>query len=161
MAFLHHQPQLCLGVDIAKDTITASDGTATRTIANQRRAIRELLKSYQHIDLVVCEPTGGHETLLLEQCLRVGIACHRADTLKVKSFIRSFGTKGKSDAIDAGMLGGYGRERWAELSLWQPLDVWSQPLMVHHFRPNQRMHYGPGSTRQRHHDRGDPSSNTE
>ncbi|MET3595848.1 hypothetical protein ABID26_005260, partial [Mesorhizobium shonense] len=38
MAFLHHQPQLCLGFDIAKDTITVADGTTTRTIANQRRA---------------------------------------------------------------------------------------------------------------------------
>jgi transposase len=122
MAFLHQQPQLCLGFDVAKDTITVSDGTITRTIANQRRAIRAFLKSYKHIDLVVCEPTGGHEGLLLEECLRAGIACHRADTLKVKSFIRSYGTHGKSDAIDAGMLGGYGRERWAKLDLWQARD---------------------------------------
>ena len=123
MAFLHQQPQLCLGFDIAKDTITVCDGTTTRTIANQRRTIRALLKSYKHIDLVVCEPTGGHEGLLLEECLRAGIACHRADTLKVKSFIRSFGTHGKSDAIDAGMLWSYGRERWAKLDLWQAPDA--------------------------------------
>jgi transposase len=123
MAFLHQQPQSCLGIDIAKDTITASDGAFTRTIANQRRAIRALLKSCQPIDLVVCEPTGGHEGLLLEECLRAGIACHRADTLKVKSFIRSFGTHGKSDAIDAGMLYAYARERWAKLSLWQAPDA--------------------------------------
>lgn len=123
MALLHQQPQSCLGFDIAKDTITVCDGATTRTIANQRRAIRALLKSYKHIDLVVCEPTGGHEGLLLEECLRAGLACHRADTLKVKSFIRSFGTHGKSDAIDAGMLRGYGRERWAELALWQAPDA--------------------------------------
>jgi len=122
MAFLHHQPQLCLGFDIAKDTITVSDGATTRTIANQRRAIRALLKSYKHIDLVVCEPTGGHEGLLLEECLRAGIACHRADTLKVKNFIRSYGTQGKSDAIDAAMLCAYGRERWEKLCLWQAPD---------------------------------------
>ena len=123
MAFLHQQPQQCLGFDIAKDTITVSDGTTTRTIANQRRAIRAFLKGYKHIDLVVCEPTGGHERLLLEECLRAGIACHRADTLKVKSFIRSYGTHGKSDAIDAGMLRGYGLERWAKLTLWQAPDA--------------------------------------
>ncbi|RWM95803.1 MAG: IS110 family transposase [Mesorhizobium sp.] len=122
MAFLHQQPQLCLGLDIAKDTITASDGTSTWTIANKRRAIRACLKS-RKADLVVCEPTGGHEGLLLEECLRMGIACHRADTLKVKSFIRSFGTHGKSDAIDATMLRAYGRERWEKLSLWQAPDL--------------------------------------
>ncbi|MER9436133.1 hypothetical protein NKJ04_14595 [Mesorhizobium sp. M0618] len=54
-----------------------SDGTTIRTNANRRRAIRALLKSYKHIDLVVCEPTGGHEGLLLKECLRAGIACHR------------------------------------------------------------------------------------
>ncbi|WFP74782.1 IS110 family transposase [Mesorhizobium sp. WSM4906] len=114
---------MCLGFDIAKDTITVCDGATTRTIANQRRTIRALLKSYKHIDLVVCEPTGGHESLLLEECLRAGIACHRADTLKVKSFIRSYGTHGKSDAIDAGMLWAYGRERWDKLCLWQAPDA--------------------------------------
>jgi transposase len=122
MAFLHQQPQICLGFDIAKDTVTVADGTTTSTILNQRRAVRAFLKSYKHIDLVVCEPTGGHESLLLEECLRAGIACHRADTLKVKSYIRSFGTHGKSDAIDAAMLRAYGRERWAKLSLWQAPD---------------------------------------
>src|ERR1700747_2482727 len=104
MAFLHQQPQLCLGFDIAKDTVTVCDGNATSTIANQRRVIRALLKSYKRIDLVVCERSGGQEGVLLEECLRASIACHRADTLKVKSFIRSHGTHGKSDAIDAGLL---------------------------------------------------------
>jgi len=122
MAFLHQQPQLCLGLDIAKDTITAATGTTTRVIANQRRAIRAFLKSHKHAELVVCEPTGGHEGLLLDECLRAGIACHRADTLKVKSFIRSYGTHGKSDAIDAVMLAAYGRERWEKLALWQAPD---------------------------------------
>lgn len=122
MAFLHQQPQLCLGLDIAKDTITAAAGTTTRVIANQRRAIRAFLKSHKHAELVVCEPTGGHEGLLLDECLRAGIACHRADTLKVKSFIRSYGTHGKSDAIDAVMLAAYGRERWEKLALWQAPD---------------------------------------
>lgn len=123
MAFLHQQPQMCLGFDIAKDTVTVADGTTTGTILNQRRAVRAFLKSYRHIDLVVCEPTGGHESLLLEECLRAGIACHRADTLKVKSYIRSFGTHGKSDAIDAAMLRAYGRERWEKLALWQAPDA--------------------------------------
>jgi transposase len=123
MAFLHQQPKLCLGFDIAKDTITVAAGnTTTDVIDNQRRAIRAFLKSHKHADLVVCEPTGGHEALLLEECLRAGIACHRADTLKVKSFIRSYGTHGKSDAIDAAMLKAYGRERWDKLALWQAPD---------------------------------------
>ncbi|MDX8437282.1 transposase [Mesorhizobium abyssinicae] len=55
--------------------------------------------------------------------VRAGIACRRADTLKVKGFIRSFGTHGKSDTIDADMLWSYGRERWAKQDLWQTPDA--------------------------------------
>ena len=118
MAFLHQQPALCLGADIAKHSIVISDGVhAARTITNGRRAIRAFLKSCG-ADLIVCEPTGGHEQLLLEECLRADIPVHRVDTLKLKAFIRSYGTLGKSDAIDAAGLALYGRERFARLPLW-------------------------------------------
>src|SRR5437868_10789750 len=40
------------------------------------------------------------------------------------------------------------------------LGVWSQALMVHYFLRHGGMHFGPGSSRQRHHDRGGPSSDT-
>jgi hypothetical protein len=32
--------------------------------------------------------------------------------------------------------------------------------MVHHFLSHGGMHYGPSTSRQRHHDKGDPSSDT-
>ena len=70
-------------------------------------------------DLVICEPTGGYETVLIEECLRRGLAVHRADTRRLKAFIRSRGRVGKSDAIDAREMVAYGMERWASLSLWQ------------------------------------------
>ena len=47
---------------------------------------------------------------------------HRADARKVKAFIRSFGTIGKTDAIDAKALARYGSDRWAELARWQARD---------------------------------------
>ncbi len=40
------------------------------------------------------------------------------------------------------------------------LDVWSQGLMVQQPRMSGRKRYGPGSTRERHDDRGRPSSDT-
>jgi hypothetical protein len=42
-----------------------------------------------------------------------------------------------------------------------PLDVWSRRLLVHSYRVIRRMRYGPGSTWERHDDRGGPSSDTE
>ena len=41
------------------------------------------------------------------------------------------------------------------------LVVWSQALMVHYFLQHGGRHCGPGSSRQRHDDSGDPSSDTE
>jgi transposase len=129
MAFLHHPPVRCLGVDVAKDSLAAYDGQVAATHANTRSAIRSMLRSTRP-DLVVCEPTGGFELLLLEECMSAGIACHRADTLKLKSFIRSFGTLGKSDAIDAAHMAAYGRERWAKLPLWQAPDADERQLQA-------------------------------
>jgi len=126
MAFLHRPPINCLGVDVAADSLVISDG---RTVANRRTTIRALLKTAKP-DFVICEPTGGHEFQLLEECLKAGIACHRADTLKLKSFIRSFGTLGKSDAIDAAGMAAYGRERWQSLPLWQRPDPDEQHLQM-------------------------------
>lgn len=130
MARLHHQPAHCLGFDVARDTIVVSAGTgAVRTIANERRAIRAFLKG-STADLAVCEPTGGHERALIEECLRAGLPVHRADTLKLKAFIRSFGTLGKTDAIDAARLAAYGSERWSILPLWTEPDRHQQRLQT-------------------------------
>jgi transposase len=125
MTCLDTAPTRVLGFDIAKDTITVVDtqSPAPRTIANNRRAIGAVLGGCGPDCLVVCEPTGGHENLLLEEAYRVGIACHRADTLKLKAFIRSFGTLGKTDAIDAAKLAAYGCERWKTLALWALPDA--------------------------------------
>lgn len=117
MAALHHSPRQCLGFDIAKDTIAVADGGNTTIIANQRTDIRRYLRACD-ADFAVCEPTGGHEAVLLEECLRRKLAVHRADTRKLKAFIRSRGRIGKSDAIDARELAAYGLERWASLALW-------------------------------------------
>jgi transposase len=119
MTFLHHPPIRCLGVDVGKDNLVASDGChASITLANSRKSIRSLLAKAQP-DFVICEPTGGHELVLLDECLKLGIACHRANARNLKNFIRSYGQLGKSDTIDARAMVAYGRERWARLALWQ------------------------------------------
>jgi transposase len=122
MEFLHRPPLRCLGVDVAKDNLVAGDGTRIITVTNNRRGIQALLKAMQP-DFIICEPTGGYELLLLEVCLKAGIACHRADVMKLKAYIRSLGTLGKSDAIDATHMAAYGYERWARLPLWHAPDA--------------------------------------
>lgn len=121
MAFLHHLPHRCLGFDVAKETIAVSDGRTVEVIDNRRAAIRRFLRACG-ADFAVCEPTGGHEAVLLDECLRLDLPVHRADTRKLKAFIRSRGRLGKSDAIDARELAAYGLERWASLVLWRAAD---------------------------------------
>lgn len=108
-----------LGCDVSKAFITFFDSKTRHisTVPNTRADLKAFLKPYGSDCLAVCEPTGNHEALLLE--LADGkTPVHRADLMKVKSFIRSYGTLGKTDAIDARALAWYGAERWKTLALW-------------------------------------------
>ena len=80
--------------------------------------------------LLVCESTGGYEAALLAAALAAGRAAHGADAHKVKHFIRSFGTLGKTDALDAQALASYGRERHGQLARWQEPDRHRDRLQV-------------------------------
>jgi len=133
-------PRRFVGFDVAKDTITVFDSASGRTdvIDNQPRAITARLRALEATPgatpdspgpgadgriLAVCAPTGGYERLLLDRLLARGIPCHRADTRKVKAFIRSYGTLAKTDALDARALARYAEERWPTLAPYAPPDV--------------------------------------
>jgi transposase len=135
MAFLHHPPRHCLGFDVAKDTISVCDGHTVWVIANQRKSVRDFLRRCG-ADFAVCEPTGGYELLLLQECLRRKLPVHRADTGKFKPFARSLG-QAKSDAVDASRLAAYGRERWATLPLWRTPEPCEAQLKALVRRRNQ------------------------
>ena len=130
MRILQTAPSRVLGFDIAKQTITIFDSASQQTcvIDNRRAAIRAFLAGlepspHDQSCLVICEPTGGYEILLLDLLLAARIPCHRADTLKVHAFIRSFGTLAKTDPLDARALALYGHERWHSLALFAPADA--------------------------------------
>lgn len=129
MPTLKKAPEIVLGFDVSKDTLTVFQDRSPSlnpkpcVIDNTAVAIRRFLKSLERIDLAVCEPTGGHEHVLLVELMAAGIACHRVDALKVKAFIRSFGTLAKTDALDAEALAHYGKDRWERLSLFQPPEA--------------------------------------
>ena len=113
-------PSRFIGCDVGKSAIVAFDTASGRTctIANEPQALSDFAASLDPTCSVICEATGGYERDLLAALLAAGVPAHRADARKVKAFIRSFGTLGKSDAIDASALSRYGRDRFAELPLW-------------------------------------------
>jgi transposase len=117
-------PSRFIGCDVSKTSIVVFDSRdrRTTTIANRPDALAAFAAGLDDTCLVICEATGGHEAALLSALLHAGRAAHRGDARKVKAFIRSFGTLGKTDTIDAHALSRYGQERHAQLARWQVPD---------------------------------------
>lgn len=125
-------PTRFLGCDVGKAAVTVFDSTtgAWRSIPNRAPDLRRFAASLGPDCLVVCEATGGYEARLLQAMLAASVPAHRADARKVKAFIRSYGTLGKSDAIDAAALARYGAERHASLARWQQPDPVREELQT-------------------------------
>ena len=117
-------PARFIGCDVGKQHIVVFDSTGgkARQIENRPRALAAFARSLDADCLALCEATGGHEAALLEALTAAGIPAHRADARKVKAFIRSWGTLGKSDGIDARALARYGAERHDHLRRWSAPD---------------------------------------
>lgn len=114
-------PSHFIGCDVGKTSIVVFDSRdgRTRTIPNRPADLAVLAERLDDTCLAICEATGGHEAALLSALIHIGRTVHRADARKVKAFIRSFGTLGKTDAIDARALARYGQERHTQLARWQ------------------------------------------
>lgn len=125
MSQTHQTPTAFIGCDVGKASIVVCDSRTARctTLANEPAALAAFAATLDAGCLVICEATGGYEAWLLDAVVRAGHAIHRADARRVKAFIRSLGTLGKSDTIDARALQRYGAERHAGLPRWQPADA--------------------------------------
>lgn len=114
-----------IGIDIGKFNFVVGLHTNKKSqeYENNPKGIKAFLKDFKHelpSSLVVLETTGGYEMkLLLTLCDKL-YTVHRANTRKVKSFIRSFGNVAKTDALDAKALAQYGYERQDQLDLYAP-----------------------------------------
>jgi transposase len=110
-----------LGLDVARNSVTLHDLISRQTLTadNNRTALMAALAPFRERQLAVCEATGGHEAVLLDVLVALGIPAHRADGGKINAFARSLHLA-KSDRLDARTLALYGRERGAMLERWSP-----------------------------------------
>ena len=113
------------GIDIGKFSFVISlHGTkSTHEYENSSVGITKFIHEHSDIlpnSLCVLETTGGYELETLYALIAQGFKVHRADTRKVKNFIRSFGTFAKTDALDAKALAAYAQERAEKLELFEP-----------------------------------------
>ena len=111
-----------IGIDIGKnDFFVGTYGKKqVDSYSNSTKGFMEFEQQYrEHLStaLVVLETTGGYEKAIIRFLQMRACAVHRANTKKVKHFIRSYGQLGKSDAIDALGLAHYAYEQHASLAL--------------------------------------------
>jgi transposase len=95
-----------IGIDIGKSEFVSflKSDDKTNTYQNNRKGYQNFFKDHKDTlpgSLVVLETTGGYESDCLDFLLNNKAAVHRADTRKVKNFIRSFGQRAKTDTLDA------------------------------------------------------------
>jgi transposase len=109
-----------VGIDISKEFFDVAEVSAAKSkrFPNSSEGFAALVKEQGTTltkALVVLETTGGYERDLLYWLCARGFAVHRADTRKVKQFVRSLGVHGKTDALDAKALAHYAQERHLRL----------------------------------------------
>jgi transposase len=120
MSYIHF-----IGIDVSKDWIdVAVYGHAARpqrhlNTSEGLTACLEGLSCWLEDALIVIEATGGYETAFLRLALARGAKVHKASPWQVRSFIRSLGLKGKTDALDAVALARFAKERSEDLPLFQ------------------------------------------
>lgn len=114
-----------LGIDIGKlSFVVAIHGTkGTQEYENNPEGIEDFLRHYHSMlpsAFIVLETTGGYEMRLLLTLCEKGFAAHRANTRKVKNFVRSLGNGAKTDPLDGKALALYGYERHPRLGCYKP-----------------------------------------
>lgn len=114
-----------IGIDIGKFNFVSVVHGKKGSIEyeNSSPSIVRFIEDHKDIlgdSLVIIEATGGYELEFIYSMIASNYKIHRADSRKVKNFIRSFGNIAKTDALDAKALGKYGHERWMELDLFTP-----------------------------------------
>lgn len=103
-----------IGIDVGKFflDIAAEGRERIVRLPNEAGRVQRFVEGLDPAgDVVVFERTGGYERLL-ESCLaRAGVAWAVVHSLRVTAFRRVRGLKAKTDAIDAGLLRAFGRDR--------------------------------------------------
>jgi len=113
-----------IGIDISKGDfwVALYKKDEVKRFINDKKGFRAFYKAFKEKlkeGLVILETTGGYELALVNYLQEQQVLVHRANTRKVKYFIRSFGKLGKTDAIDAKALAQYGFERRETLEIYK------------------------------------------
>lgn len=110
-----------MGIDLSKETFVVAvqpEVAPTVSFPNTPSGVPDLSAAHRRPvvpDLCGAGSDGGYEADLLVALVQQGGAVHRADPRAASFFLRSLGTRAKTDSLDAQGLARYGAERHAEL----------------------------------------------
>lgn len=112
-----------IGIDIGKDSFCVALHTENKThlFSNSEEGFQLFEEAYRDSlsqSLIVLETTGGYEQALISYLQDRSVCVHRAQTRKVKHYIRSLGIRAKTDSLDAKSLASYGADRHERLELF-------------------------------------------
>jgi transposase len=114
-----------IGIDIGKLSFVVGvyGSKKVQEYENNLEGIHSFIKAYRSLltnGFSILETTGGYEMRILLMLCEEGFTVHRANTRKVKNFIRSLGNGAKTDELDSRALALYGYERHARLECFKP-----------------------------------------
>ncbi|WP_075701366.1 IS110 family transposase [Pseudovibrio brasiliensis] len=103
-----------VGIDISKssfDVCILPEGQC-RSFANNSEGIADFLAfldSYNQIERLILEPTGGYERMVETALQASGLPLAKVNAGQVRQFARACGQLAKTDRVDAFILADYGR----------------------------------------------------
>lgn len=111
------------GVDVAKAELVISmdpDSHAVYTIANTQAAIADWLHTLEPSSIVAMESSGIYHQLLAQLAYAEGMQVYVLNAQDVHMYAKAISARGKSDRLDAAVIGRYAREHHQHLQRWLP-----------------------------------------
>ncbi len=100
--------ELFVGIDVSKDSLEIGiyPSMEAYCVPNSDPGLDELVLSLEALgaQLIVCEATGGYETLAVSRLAAAKLPILVANARHVRDFAKSIGKLAKTDAIDAGVI---------------------------------------------------------
>jgi len=102
------QVECFVGIDVSKRWLDVAMHPAGECfkLANDEAGIAALVVRLKALSptLIVLEPTGGYEKIVLKAMLAAGLKARRVDAWRVRRYAEALGRRAKTDPIDAKVL---------------------------------------------------------
>lgn len=124
--------KIYIGIDVSKLHLDLHQQQQASQIPNTAQAIRRWLKSLPPEAVLVCEASGGYESLLIALAHAVHRPVARLNARQVRDFAKAKGRLAKTDKLDAQILVGFAEAFHPEpLRLPLPLQQELASLVKH------------------------------